>query len=494
MTYDRSLAWDLVSEYNFFLRQLDESGNVLFVYDSCDRLEFIESLLPTQAQQIHVVVTTRTRGGHVLLDANHDRVVHLDVLKENDAVEALLEWKGNERSEGSIDEKLSAEILVNVAQIGRLPLAIHHAGLYLREKKVHCEEYGELLDNRKIKLRTIGNDMKEIVKYCGLQHVADALEEEGIANVRDFMRSDLSRLQTSYRFRPHELEELGRLKEKLKTVTVMTWDMQIEEMMKNSDSTNSTILEIASLIDGKVIARDLLLNVAFREDDPDSKRKVEEAISHLSNVSLLNDDVECSMHGLVQQNVVEAMMRKGTFARRLRFLCKCLVSMLPRSWDDVEKNLNKKKVLDLVAHVYVLSSHILQCEQVDEECWQLLQVSCWMARAYWHLKKAEHLCEGKLDLVKRLESQRMDKEKLLSCELLISKLLLGWELGTFSVCIDVALIDVGNVRLMLDNPQEAERSLKEALEMSREWGDEIQPTLQYEGACLLSLYDCNNLT
>ncbi|XP_062512909.1 uncharacterized protein LOC134188739 isoform X2 [Corticium candelabrum] len=471
VTHNKSVLWD----YNFFLRQLDKSGNVLFVYDSCDNLEVIERLLPKQAQQIHVIVTTRTRGGHFLLDANHDRVIHLDVLEGNDAVYALLEWKGNEESERNVEEKSSAEILVNVAQIGRLRLAIRHAGLYLREKKVHCEKYGELLDNRKDKLQTIGNDMKEIVKYCGLQHVANALEEEGIANVRDFVRSDLSRLQTSYRFRPHELEELGRMKEKLKTATVMTWDMQIEEMMKNSDSTNSTILEIASLIDGKVIARDLLLNVAFREDedDPDSKRKVEEAISHLSNVSLLNDDVECSMHGLVQQNVVEAMMRKGTFARRLRFVCKCLVDMLPRSWDDVERNLNKKKVLDLAAHVYVLSSHILQCEQVDEECWQLLQVSCWIARAYWHLKKAEHLCEGKLDLVKRLKgkldlgkrlkSQRMDKEKLLS-----------------------SLIDVGNVRLMLSNPQEAERSLKEALEMSREWGDEIQPTLQYEASIFVS--------
>ncbi|XP_062513475.1 uncharacterized protein LOC134189253 [Corticium candelabrum] len=328
VTYERSAEWDLLSEYNFFLRQLDKTGNVLFVYDSCDKLEVIETLLPTQAKQIHVIVTTRTRGGHVLLDANRDRVVHVDVLEPNDAVKAFVEWKGNGERVRSVDddvkEKSGYEILVNLPQIGRLPLAIRHAGLYLREKKISCDEFGELLDNRKEKLRTIGNDVKEILKYCGLQHVANALEEEGIANVGDFVRDDLSRLQTSFRIRPHELEQLGRIKERLKTATVMTWDMQIEEIMKNSDATISTILEIASLIDGKMISKRLLFNIAFSEDDYDSgnERKMNDFISLLSNVSLLTDEVDCGMHGLVQQNVVEAMMREGTFARRLRLLCK----------------------------------------------------------------------------------------------------------------------------------------------------------------------------
>ena len=419
MTYDSSVDWDLVSDYNYFLQQLDITENALFVYDSCDNLQVIEMLIPNQAKHIHVIVTTRARGGHVLLDANRDRVVHVDVLEKNDAVEALMEWKENGQSVRSVDddvkEKSGAEILVNLPQIGRLPLAIRHAGLYLREKKISCDEFGELLDNRKEKLRTIGNDVKEIVKYCGLQHVANALEEEGMANVRDFVQIDLSRLQTSFRIRPHELEQLGRMKEKLKTATVMTWDMQIEEIMKNSDAAISTILEIASLIDGKMISKRLLLNIAnFNEWF--WKRIKNEAISRLSNVSLLNDDVECSMHGLVQQNVVEAMLREGTFARRLRLLCKCLVDMLPRSWDGVVRSLKEKKVLDLVDHVYVLSSHILQSEQLDEECWRLLQVSCWIAGAYGHLKKAEHLCEGRLALVKRLDSQQMDKNKLLTCE------------------------------------------------------------------------------
>ena len=424
MTYERSAEWHLVSEYNFFLRQLEQTGNVLFVYDSCDRLEVIESLLPTQAKQVHVIVTTRARGGHVLLDSNRDRIVHVDVLEPNDAVEALMEWKGNGQSVRTIvddaKEKFDADILVNLPQIGRLPLAIRHAGLYLMEKKINCEEYGKLLDNKKERLRTIGNDVKEIVKYCGLQHVANALEEEGIANMRDFVRSNLSRLQTSFLIRPHELEQLNRIIEKLKTATVMTWDMQIEEVMKNSDATTSTILQIASLVNGKLITKSLLLTLAFgtkHATDSDSNRKMNEAISRLANVSLLNDDVECSMHCLVQQNVVEAMMREGTFAHRLRLLCKCLVDMVPRSLDGVMRSLNEKKVSDLVDHVYVVSSHILQSEQLDEECWQLLQVSCFMADAYEHVKKAEYLCEGRLALVKRLNSQQMDKDKLLTCEL-----------------------------------------------------------------------------
>ncbi|XP_062513484.1 nephrocystin-3-like [Corticium candelabrum] len=88
-----------------------------------------------------------------------------------------------------------------------------------------------------------------------------------------------------------------------------------------------------------------------------------------------------------------------------------------------------------------------------------------MADAYGHFKKAEHLCEGRLALVKRIDSQQMDKDKLL-----------------------ISLIDVGKVRIKLSNPQEAERPLKEALEMSRECGGQIEPSIHYYALSFMA--DC----
>ena len=400
---------------------------MLFLYDSCDKLEIIEKLMPREDEQIHVIVTTRQRDGHYFLDHSPHKVLHLNVLETDDAVQTLLSWKGYGQNNGGLDdeckEKSSAKVLVDRPEIGRLPLAIRHAGTYLRETKISCEEYGGLLAKRKEKLQTIGNDMNEILKYNGLQHLADALEEEGIANVRDFRNFDLPQLQTSSFIKPHEIEQLSRVKKKLNAATAMAWDLDIEEIMKNADETSSTILQIASVLDGKLIAKDLLLYIVFDQDEnvTDKKRKLNQSISHLSRFCLVNDDEEISMHGLVQQSVAEAMMREGKFACQLLAISNCINGLLPQSEDEVLRRLNDKQVMDLASHVYVASCHILRSRQLDEECWLLLRISCWMALGYEHLKEAEHLCQSRLELVKSTNSQHLHlyNEKLFYCKLSI---------------------------------------------------------------------------
>ena len=398
---------------------------MLFLYDSCDKLEIIEKLLPRENEQIHVIVTTRQRDGHFFLDHNPRKVLHLDVLEMDDAVETLLAWKGNAQSDCGIDdeckEKLDAKTLVERPEIGRLPLAIRHAATYLRETKISCEEYGDLLARRKEKLQTIGNDINEILKYNGLQNLANALEEKGIANVRDFRNYDLSQLQTSSLINSHELEQLSRIKEKLNLATVMVWDLDIEEIMKNADETSRKILQILSLLDGKCIAKDLLLSIVFDQDGdiPDKIRNLNQSISRLSRFSLVNDGKDICMHGLVQQSVVEAMIREETFAVQLCALCNCLTGFLPQTTDQVRKRLNDKQLIDLGSHVYVVSGHILRSGQLDEECWLLLRISCWMAIGYQHFMEAEHLCQGRLDLLKSRVSQQshLYNKKLLICKL-----------------------------------------------------------------------------
>ena len=421
MTDDRPVESDLKSEYYFFLRKLKQSGFSLLIYDSCDKLEVIERFMPTEDARIHVIVTTRQRDGHNLLHKNADRVVHLDVLEPEDAVDALLAWKGAEqnpfRTTHDDRERLNAQILVNRLEIGRLPLAIRHAGTHMKEMKISCEEYVELLANKKEKLQAVGNDLSEILKYSGLQHLTDALRDELIENVDDFRTRDLSQLQPSSRIKPHELERLSRMKAKLEAATVMAWDLDIEIILKNSNETSSRILQMASLLDGKVISKDLLLNLVLKQNGnySDGKWKLNQAITRLSRLSLVNDSNDCSIHGLVQQSVVEEMMREGTFAFQLRLLCFFLTGMLNQSSVDIRKRLNDKNVMDLVPHVYVVSGHILRSEQLDEKCWKVLEISCRMARLYEHLEEAEHLCEERLALIKRINSHllQMYNEKLL---------------------------------------------------------------------------------
>ena len=468
---------------------------MLFLYDSCDKLEIIEKLLPREDEQIHVIITTRQRNGHYFLDHSLHNVLHLDVLETDDAVQTLLSWKGNGQNNCVLDdeckENSSAEILIERPEIGRLPLAIRHAGTYLRETKISCEEYIDLLAKRKEKLQTIGNDMNEILKYNGLQHLADALEKERIANVRDFRKFDLTQLQTSSYIKYHELQQLIRIREKLNTATVMAWDLEIEEIMKNADETSSMILQMASLLDGKLIAKDLLLLIVSDQDGnvSDKNRYLNQSISLLSRFCLVNDDDGFSMHGLVQQSVVEVMMSEGTFSRQLCALCDCLTSLLPESPVEVRRRLNDKQVLDLTSHVYVASYHILRSGQLDDECWLLLQISCWMAIEYEHLIEADHLCQTRLDLVRRVSQQcYMQNVMLFVCKL--SKIYaFYWNAVLNIFCIFVALMDLGKVYIKLGNVLEAVSIIKEALELCKRCDTLLNQTYYFQGA-----YTCTCLS
>ncbi|XP_062510945.1 uncharacterized protein LOC134186880 isoform X3 [Corticium candelabrum] len=464
VTGNESVDSNLELEFTFFIRKLTQAGNVLFVYDSCDSLKVIEKLIPTENKEIRVVVTTRMRDGNEMLTNNPDSILHLNVLELDAAVELLLASKRRLQSVHSIDddaeEKTSARGLVDRPEIGRLPLAILHAGIYLKETELTCDEYGELLANKSEKLQAIGDDLNEILKYCGLLHLVGTLESESIDTVDKFAAFNLSQLQTSSLITQHDLEQLNKMKQKLKLpkVTIMTWDLQIEERMNSNDTASITVLEIASLLDGRVIAKDFLSKLALNEDGSnlDRNRKVTQAIFRLFKLSLLNDDMECSMHSLVQQSVIETMTRYGTFDRRLRLVCERLLGILPKVSDDIIKHLNGTRMINGFAHVYSVSDHVLRSQQKDEKCWELVHKSCLVALSYQHLEDAKRLCEGELALVERLP------------------------IGTNNtIRLTYALLNVGKVHLDWGNSQEARDPLKKALQLIKKENIQIESTLFY---------------
>ncbi|XP_062510944.1 uncharacterized protein LOC134186880 isoform X2 [Corticium candelabrum] len=470
VTGNESVDSNLELEFTFFIRKLTQAGNVLFVYDSCDSLKVIEKLIPTENKEIRVVVTTRMRDGNEMLTNNPDSILHLNVLELDAAVELLLASKRRLQSVHSIDddaeEKTSARGLVDRPEIGRLPLAILHAGIYLKETELTCDEYGELLANKSEKLQAIGDDLNEILKYCGLLHLVGTLESESIDTVDKFAAFNLSQLQTSSLITQHDLEQLNKMKQKLKLpkVTIMTWDLQIEERMNSNDTASITVLEIASLLDGRVIAKDFLSKLALNEDGSnlDRNRKVTQAIFRLFKLSLLNDDMECSMHSLVQQSVIETMTRYGTFDRRLRLVCERLLGILPKVSDDIIKHLNGTRMINGFAHVYSVSDHVLRSQQKDEKCWELVHKSCLVALSYQHLEDAKRLCEGELALVERLP------------------------IGTNNtIRLTYALLNVGKVHLDWGNSQEARDPLKKALQLIKKENIQIESTLFYTALNLL---------
>ena len=180
-----------------------------------------------------------------------------------------------------------------------------------------------------------------------------------------------------------------------------------------------TVLDAASLLDCKHIDKDLLLKYTLADciENTTSKGKLHMATSLLSQFCLLEEDTGRTyhMHSLVQESVVEGMVRDGTLCHKLFSLSKCLTDILP----DIKRNLNNSRILELVPRVYMVASHILTSEQQDLECWKLLGVACSMAILLQHLTDAEELCKQRLQLVR---STKMPKRLFLDVVFYISSI------------------------------------------------------------------------
>lgn len=139
---------------------------------------------------------------------------------------------------------------------------------------------------------------------------------------------------------------------------------------------------------------------------PDSSEDTAKMVSLRVEVSLLlqrclleeNTSSTYSMHSLVQQSVVETLLRNGTLSSQLRSLSKCLSNILPKS-EDIQRNLSNSRMLELASNVYSIAFHILIAEEQDDECWNLLHAACSMAKHYHHLTYAVQLAERRLHVV-----------------------------------------------------------------------------------------------
>jgi tetratricopeptide (TPR) repeat protein len=217
--------------------------------------------------------------------------------------------------------------------------------------------------------------------------------------------------------------------------------MDIEEVTKRS-SLARKILDMASLMHCELIPKDVLKQATFTDatDSEDCERQLSSALSLLSGFSLVEHP--CNMHNLVQQSVVQAMMRDGSLSDRLRSLSECLTALLPQTLDGIRRNLNNSTVLKLALHVYSVASHILNSEDLQQKCWSMLTIACWLAIESHHMEEAEDLCERRLGYVNNNSDHQEYTTMLLQ-----------------------ALMDLGDVRLKMSKPQLAMEPLKKAFDL-----------------------------
>ena len=382
-------------------------GNALLIYDSSDDLDVIRHVVPSCNMKVHVIITTRCRD-HVLM--REGNVIQLPELDEDAAVECLYSWAGKCNDDGKMSEKEYNEIkgIVTDGQVKLLPLAIRRVATLTKKTGVTFRQMREKLSLKKESVRYPVDDLEDILRGWGLQHLQHKLTSSGIARIDQILDVDVASLAKSCDICTSDEEKLKNMKERLKVdrEAPMQWDLDLEEVARRSEDAEK-ILSFTSLMETSAIPTDVLFAAVMREGESRIGGNEFDVSLHLlsddfSLLTLNDEECTCAIHALVQQSVVSHMKRRDKFLPFLICLTKCMQDMLPNSGEAMARNLNNSKLIALAPHVYSVCDHILKSKCIQQECLKLLQFSCLLAKCLHDIPTAKHLAEEILKIRRQL--------------------------------------------------------------------------------------------
>ena len=414
---------DISPDFTQFMLLLANRGNVLLVYDGADNLDVIDDYIPNLKTKCHILITTRMSKHKLLQPGNF---LSLKPLNQSLALTVLLYFAGYRDSSELPERELeSAWGIANDPPVESLPLAVKHVGMYLEETKfvlsfsTYLHRLQTRLENMKM---LITSDLEELLRYWRMMHVKKVLKAENINSVGAFNRTNLRLLAN--KIDSHDMKMLTLMQQRLlsNSHASIPWEMNIEDVLLSGDSDPMNVLITASLLHSTNISLDLLreVTIPMSNDEIGRSKRIILAVGHLSKYSLVEVNKElntCSMHNLVQQAVVEYAMRNKTYVSRLQSLCTHLAIIFPRSKKKVRSRL--REFHSLALHVYSAAEAVLESDLVlDQSCWKLVRIACWLAMYYEHLRTAEFLTKRRLEVVETKssnETQFQDSRLLNEC-------------------------------------------------------------------------------
>ena len=145
------------------LKYVYKHSNMLLVYDGADDLSLLPKILPRSSANVHVVITTRSDDCFVLQKVS--RVIALGSLEDADAVLALTTWSSSQPSNDQ--ESVAARKLSVEPPIEKLPIALAHAGTYVRNTNliVSSKEYYKQLQDEHLKVEALALDFDKLLNY-----------------------------------------------------------------------------------------------------------------------------------------------------------------------------------------------------------------------------------------------------------------------------------------------------------------------------------------
>ncbi|XP_062505467.1 uncharacterized protein LOC134182135 isoform X2 [Corticium candelabrum] len=440
-------------------------GNALLIYDSSDDLDVVQSLVPSCNMKVHVIITTRCRDHELMREGS---VIQLPELDEDGAVECFCSWAEKCNDDGKMSELELDEIrrIVSDGQVKLLPLAIRRVATLTKKTGFTYKEMREKLSSKKEDVRYPSDDLQDVLRGHGLQHLQHKLKSLDITRIDQILAADVASLAISCDISTSDKEKLKNMQERLKVdrTAPMHWDLDLEEAAKRSEDAEK-ILGFASLMDTSAIPTDVLRAAVMRDGESRIGENEFEVSLHMlsddfSLLSLNDEEQTCDIHALVQQSVVSHMKRRDKLLPYLIRLTKCMQDMLPKSYVAVKRNLNNSKLIALAPHVYIVCHHILKLKCIQQECLELLKFSCWLAYNLHDIPTTKHLAEEILKIRLRLGTRNIDDAYEMS-----------W-----------SLMDVGNAYKLMIRPEMGKPYFEEAVQVLQAFGDDSSLSMLYATA------------
>jgi len=159
------------------MQEIFRHRRMLLIFDNADARQFELAQLLPGGDRCAVICTMRDRGLPVVLDIPADRVIDLQELPENEALDLLCKHLGAER----VDAEISAAKKI-VEQVGHLPLALHIIGGLLRRRAYkRLADYARDLQNEQERLARLvmpGKGQEEISVRSSINLSLQELTEE----------------------------------------------------------------------------------------------------------------------------------------------------------------------------------------------------------------------------------------------------------------------------------------------------------------------------
>ena len=379
-----------------FLQYVYSKGNVLLLYDGADDLDLLENILPRHTAHVHILVTTRTRGDHPILE-RADGVTFLGPLTPDAGVEALQAWRGHTGEELDGEELTFAKRVVSESPIEGLPLAIAHIGTCIKKGRISCQQYYCLFKEKQNVLQALALDMNKLLHYFRISNLREPLERQGLFQPKDLSKISVEDIRSiAEEQHDRHLLSLARHFVMNSNPVHLTWQLDIESV-KMTDRNAFNVLLYASLMACRNIPERVLRPLVFCYSSYQYNLHVDTLMSHtLVDISESNEGCSLNMHPLIQSTLLERVMQQPEELHgRLNKVAHILLRLLPYVDGDIQSCLKEDQFLSLLSHTYAVASKAVWIRD-DKTCDCLVEVACRIALMTQHIDVAVYLCQERL--------------------------------------------------------------------------------------------------